>query len=195
MAQAPNTSVTLLRHLASDTSDAHWTDFVARYDGLMRGFLRANYPTADEDDVLQETLLALTKALPNYRYTPDRNGYFHDYLIGIVKHKALDQLEKRARENEKRSRFVREPRPPARAPDDVWQRALLNAAVEQLLADETVSSRNREIFRHVALLHESPEAVAQAFGTTRGNVDVIKKRLVERLTKLVNAMSRTGNGL
>lgn len=192
MADAPQTSITLLRHLASGGADARWTEFVARYEGLMRGYLAANFPTAEADDVLQEAFLALTKALPNYRYTPDTHRYFHDYLIGIVKHKALDQIERRARENEKRKRFVREPQSGGRDADAAWQSALLNAAVEQLLADETISSRNREIFRHVALVHEAPEDVARAFGTTRGNVDVIKKRLIERLTRIVDAMRRNG---
>ena len=50
-------------------------------------------------------------------------------------------------------------------------------------------SRTREVFRHVAMLHEPPESVAAAFGITRNNVDQIKRRLVERLQRLVSAMT------
>jgi transcriptional regulator len=39
-------------------------------------------------------------------------------------------------------------------------------------------------------MRESPEAVAAMFGTTRGNVDVIKKRMIAKLSTMVNAMTR-----
>jgi len=39
------------------------------------------------------------------------------------------------------------------------------------------------------MLHEPPESVAAAFGITRNNVDQIKRRLVERLQRLVSAMT------
>ena len=55
----------------------------------MRAFLQAHFPTVEADDMIQETLIALVKCLPSYRYVPDKHGYFHNYLMGIVKHKAL----------------------------------------------------------------------------------------------------------
>ena len=60
------------------------------------------------------------------------------------------------------------------------------------MADDSIASRNREIFRHVALMGEPPERVASDFGVTRGNVDVIKARLLSRLKGLVAAMKDNG---
>ena len=65
----------------------------------------------------------------------------------------------------------------------------MHAALDQLMADPSMEPRTREIFRHVALMHEPPESVAAQFGTTRNNVDQIKKRLIDRLAKCVAAMT------
>ena len=76
-----------------------------------------------------------------------------------------------------------------RAAAEEWRLAAMNAALEQLLSDESVNARSREVFRHVALLHEPPAEVAAAFGISRANVDTIKRRLVQRLSELVKAMT------
>ena len=193
MSSVPETSITLLKDLARGTGTARWSEFVARYDGLMRGFLCQRFPDLEADDIVQNSLVALSKALPEYRYTPDEKGYFRDYLIGVVRHKALDAARRRDAEAEKRRGFAGERDCHRTSPcDKAWREALMNAALEQLMADSTIAPRNREIFRHVALLGEPPERVAADFGVSRGNVDVIKKRLVDRLRSLVKSMAENG---
>ena len=192
MASAPNTSITLLTGLASGTDPARWTEFCLRYEPLMRGFLRQNFPSVDQDDAIQETLIALSKALPNYRYTPDGNGHFRNYLMGIVKHKAMDELRRRESQSRLKSGFANEAAathfPPPSDEDDDWKREAMETALEQVLADDAISPRTREVFRHVAILHEPPQEVALRFGISRGNVDQIKKRMIDRLAALVAAM-------
>ena len=191
MTQLPATSITLLKALSGESDSARWTEFFRKYEGPMRAFLAARYPSVEADDVIQETLKALAKRLPNYHYVPDEKGHFHNYLMGIVRHKADDAIRAQAREAAKLERFkaagagVQAPA----AADDEWKRSALQAAVDQLMADQTLVPRTREIFRHVALMHESPESVAAQFGTTRNNVDQIKKRLIDRLAKCVAAMT------
>ena len=73
-------------------------------------------------------------------------------------------------------------------PED-WKLAAMNAALEQLLSDESINARAREVFRHVALMHEPPAEVAAAFGISRTNVDQIKRRMVQRLSVLVSSMT------
>ncbi len=190
MTQVPTTSVTLLKALSGESDSARWTEFFRKYEGPMRAFLAARYPSVEADDVIQETLKALAKCLPNYRYVPDEKGHFHNYLMGIVRHKAEDASRAQAREAAKLERFKAAGAcAPAPAADDEWKRAALQAAVDQLMADQTLVPRTREIFRHVALMHEPPESVAAQFGTTRNNVDQIKKRLIDRLAKCVAAMT------
>ena len=193
MATIPRTSITLLTGLSDGTDPSRWSDFYRRYEAPMRGFLKSNFPNADQDDVIQETLIALSKALPNYHYTPDSNGHFRNYLMGIVKHKALDDLRKKQSLARLKDGFAKEPLAPKQNPvldeDDSWKMEAMEAALEQVLADSSITPRTREVFRHVALLHESPQDVARQFGITRGNVDQIKKRMIDRLSDLVASMT------
>ncbi len=194
MANAPVTSITLLKGLASGTDNARWAEFFRIYEQPMRSFLKARFPSVDVDDAIQETMVALMRRMPDYHYTPDRNGHFRNYLTGILKHKAEDAVRREARESGKRDRLAGQSLPPrdhadmSGEPED-WKLAAMNAALEQLLSDESVNARAREVFRHVALMHESPAEVAEAFGISRANVDQIKRRMVQRLSALVSAMT------
>ena len=190
MANAPVTSITLLKSLASGTDNARWAEFFRIYEQPMRSFLSARFPSVDADDAIQETMVALMRRMPDYHYTPDSNGHFHNYLTGILKHKAEDALRREARESGKRDRLKERGAAdaPREDPDD-WKLAAMNAALEQLLSDESVNARAREVFRHVALMHEPPAEVAAAFGISRTNVDQIKRRMVQRLSVLVSSMT------
>ena len=190
MANAPVTSITLLKGLASGTDNARWAEFFRIYEQPMRSFLQSRFPSVDADDAIQETMVALTRRMPDYHYTPDRNGHFHNYLTGILKHKAEDALRREARESGKRDNLKERGAAdaPREDPDD-WKLAAMNAALEQLLSDESVNARAREVFRHVALMHEPPAEVAAAFGLSRANIDQIKRRMVQRLSALVAAMT------
>ena len=190
MANAPVTSITLLKSLASGTDNARWAEFFRIYEQPMRSFLSARFPSVDADDAIQETMVALMRRMPNYHYTPDSNGHFHNYLTGILKHKAEDALRREARESGKRDKLKERGAAdaPREDPDD-WKLAAMNAALEQLLSDESVNARAREVFRHVALMHEPPAEVAAAFGISRTNVDQIKRRMVQRLSVLVSSMT------
>ena len=190
MANAPATSITLLKSLASGTDNARWAEFFRIYEQPMRSFLSARFPSVDADDAIQETMVALMRRMPDYHYTPDSNGHFHNYLTGILKHKAEDALRREARESGKRDKLKERGAAdaPREDPDD-WKLAAMNAALEQLLSDESVNARAREVFRHVALMHEPPAEVAAAFGISRTNVDQIKRRMVQRLSTLVSSMT------
>ncbi len=196
MSTIPVTSVTLLKDLSDDATSARWTEFYDKYAGPMRAFLHAKFPFVEADDVIQETLVALVKCLPHYRYVPDEHGYFHNYLMGIVNHKAKDALRRQAAHDKLKKDLVEgEPgrTPPFRPPDDDateadWRNAAKETALQQLLADDSISPSTREIFRHVAIEHEKPADVARQFGVTRNNVDQIKARMITRLKDLISGM-------
>ena len=190
MANVPLTSITLLKAISGDASSVRWTEFFRKYESAMRGFLRARFPTVDPDDAMQDTLVALAKALPDYHYTPDAHGHFRNYLMGILAHKAADIRRKSARQSDIRRRLTKEP--PARDDvdgDDELKASAMEAAIDQLMSDTGISPTTREVFRHVALLHEKPEAVAEKFGIARNNVDQIKNRMIRKLADMVRAMT------
>ena len=217
MAKIPTTSTTLLRDIANDSQHARWGEFVARYRPMMEAYMRERFPSLDADDVIQETLIAVCAALPSYRYEPEEKGYFHNYLTGILRNKALRQLHKDQRQAEIAemvgqdasieplvgSRVPRDrdgravaPRPPSdmMADDEQsWHETLVEIALQQLMNDESIQSRTRQVFLRVVVNGEKPDDVAAAFGIERNAVDQIKSRMMPRLQKIVADLEKAGN--
>ena len=190
----PATKISLIETISNCPDSARWTEFCRTYEQPMRAYLATHFPTIEADDVIQETLVALMKALPNYRYDPDRKGHFRNYLIGIIRHKAVSEIRRRQAEADCIDTYannrVEHSDDDANADLDSLRKEIFEAAVDQLMADDRISSATREIFRHVVLMHEKPAQVAAEFGTTRNNVDQIKKRMIDRLSELVQSMNR-----
>ena len=189
MAQPPTTSTTLLRDLAQDSQHARWGEFVARYRPMMEAFLRERFPSVEADDVIQETLIAVCTALPSYRYSPDEKGHFRNYLTGILRNKALRQLSKDNRQAEIAEEMWRS-RGMKADDEHSWREALFEIALRQLLNDESIQSRTRQVFLRIAVNGDSPNDVAAAFGIERNAVDQIKNRMTARLRKLVEALEK-----
>ena len=153
MPAIPQTSVTLLKDLSGDATSVRWTEFYNKYAGGLRAFLQAHYPAVEADDVIQETFVALVKCLPRYQYVPDVHGHFHNYLIGIAKHKAEDACRRQAahtalkskleNEGDERTNSLRQADDGAEA---AWRNAAKEAALEQLLADDSIALTTREGF-------------------------------------------------
>lgn len=192
----PETSTTLLRDV-SDSQHARWAVFHARYEPMMRAFMRERFPSLDADDAIQETFVALAKALPRYVYNPNENGHFRNYLTGVLRNKALKALvardrdrllRERAEQLAQRADASREAIPPDA--DDLrrWRESVYEIALQQLLADESVHERTKQAFVRLAIDGEKPEAVAESLGVKRSAVDMMKARCLDRLRKYVKAL-------
>src|SRR5262245_61826293 len=84
MAVQVSTHTTLLNRLADEKDMSAWADFQRRYRELIVSYARRRgLQPADCDDVLQDVLFGLTKALPAFHYDPAR-GRFRAYLKTIV---------------------------------------------------------------------------------------------------------------
>ena len=188
----PSTSTTLLRQLAADSRHVRWGEFVRRYQPMMEEYLRTHFPGLESEDVISETLIALVDVLKNYRYAPDETGSFHNYLTGILKHKAL--YRRRVAERHEKSLAAFEDS--ARRADDSssadeereWKETVFAIAVRQLISDETIQDRTKQAFLRVAVNHESPDAVAESLGIKRNAVDQMKSRMMTKLREIVESL-------
>ena len=191
----PDTSTTLLRDVASSADNARWGEFVSRYRGMMFAYLKSRFPALDADDIVQETLIALAAALPRYRYEPSETGRFRNYLTGILRNKALKRCEKAAREEAAKEglRLVAPPSPTMDGGEEEWRSAALEIAMRQLLSDDRIHERSKQIFQRLAVDGESPDAVAAAYGMNRNGVDKIKSRMIGHLCEIVRALEAAGN--
>lgn len=189
MKGVPSTSTTLLRTLAADSQHARWAEFVARYEPMMKDYLRAHFPTLEAEDIISETLVALVDALGHYRYAPDETGHFRNYLTGILKHKALRQRSVADRRVRNEAEFGTDPTATADSGEGgevrEWKEAVFAIALRQLLAAEDIEERTKQVFLRVAVNHESPESVADSLGLKRNAVDQIKSRMTARLREIV----------
>ena len=207
MAKIPTTSTTLLRDLAQDSQHARWGEFVARYRPMMEAFMCERFPGVEADDIIQETLIALCKVLPSYRYAPDEKGHFHNYLTGILRNKALTALRKQCQQADLVDEMRRNGRAVALRPlegaagracspsapeDDAdeqsYRESLCELALRQFLADESIADRTKRILERVAINGESPEAVAASFKMKRHAVDQAKNRAMARLREIVKQL-------
>ena len=88
------------------------------------------------------------------------------------------------------------PRPPSgmMADDEQsWRETLVEIALQQLMNDESIHSRTRQVFLRMVVNGEKPDDVAAAFGIERNAVDQIKSRMMPRLQKIVADLEKAGN--
>lgn len=154
--------------------------------------MRERFPSLDADDVIQETLVAVCKVMPSYRYDPDVKGHFRSYLTGILRHRALRMLREESRcarlVADMQRESVADSSLPAEPDDAAWREAVFETALARFLADPSVADRTKRIFERTAGNGESPEAVAAAFKMTRHAVDQAKSRAMSRLRELVREL-------
>ena len=154
--------------------------------------MRERFPSVEADEAIAETLIALVDVFSAYRYSPDETGRFHNYLTGILKHKALYRRKMAERHAKSVAAFEDSAKSAddsaALAEEQEWKETVFAIAVRQLLADETIHSRTKQIFQRVAVDGASPEEVAKAYGVSRNNVDQIKDRMIRKLQELVRGL-------
>lgn len=190
------TSTTLLRQLAADSRHSRWTEFVARYEPLMHAYLRTRFPFVEADDVVSETLVALVDVLAHYRYDPQETGRFHNYLTGVLRHKALRACRAADRNSRLKAGWREDitacaGESASAADEEAYRQALFEIAVSSFFSDPTIAPRTKEVFRRTAIAGESPETVAQAFQMSRHAVDQIKSRSVVWLRKRIDELEQT----
>ena len=197
MANVPDTSTTLLRDVAGSMDNPRWGEFVARYRPVLEAFMSERFPTLDADDLIQDTFVAIARVLPNYRYVPEEKGHFHNFLTGILHHKALNALRSDRRRDELQKNYAAEVQSQQQETDDgqrLWRETIYEIALQQLMANPDVSARNKQIFVRTAIKGEKPEIVADAFSVSRDVVDQTKKRMLDRLHAIVDSLKRADEG-
>ena len=95
--EADQTSPTLLWRVGNNSGDhAAWEAFVARYGPKIRGWCRQRgLQPADAEDVTQDVLLRLSRALKTFTYDPSRT--FRGWLRSVTQHALSDFAAERRR--------------------------------------------------------------------------------------------------
>jgi RNA polymerase sigma-70 factor (ECF subfamily) len=186
-----STHTSLLARLAEGNDAAAWRDFNERYGELIRNFTRRRgLQPADCDDVAQEVLLSLSKALPRFQYDPAK-GKFRSYLktatlraifkITHQKHGALaleDDIEEAAcvadANLETEGLWEQE-----------WRQYHLRQAMRIIRAE--FSEEDRRAFQLYAVEGLGARETAAKLDTGVDRVYLAKSRIGRRLTQIIEA--------
>jgi len=187
------TSPSLLSRLRDPKDEAAWRTFEDRYRDLIRRFCRRRgLQTADAEDVSQLVLIAMTRALPGFRYQPER-GRFRDYLGRVAENAVRQHLKSPTRGDllletsvlEEIATVENEPLEPAWL--DEWTQHHLGLAMKAVRAK--TSPEILAVFERL-LAGESVADVAHATGSTTDAVYKAKQRVAERLRHEIEGQLR-----
>ena len=193
----PATSPTLLRAIAADPESPRWNDFARLYAPLVRRYLakaRVDFEPigeADRDDLVQETFLAVARALPGFRYDPAR-GRFRGYLATVVRNLVLRRRREEAARPEVAVAETGE-REAAPATTDAERELMLECwtlALARVLREHAFTPNAKAVFRaHV--LDDRPAAdVADEFRMRPNAVYQVKDRVLRAVRRELAAFGQ-----
>lgn len=201
------TRSSLLRRVKNTDDQRSWKEFNDIYGKLILGFaVKAGLTEDEAQEVVQETMIAAAKHLPDFRYEP-KVCSFKTWLLNLSRWRVQDQLRKRQApaapqpgrpaltgdEDQSRTSTVeRVPDPAGSQLDGIWdrewRRTLLDAALARVKTQ--VSAKHWQIFDLYALQEWSVREVAHALGVSAGSVYLAKHRISALLAKEVKRLEK-----
>ena len=184
---------TLLSRLKSWDDAEGWREFFDRYGQLIYRFaLQAGLSDAESQDVVQETLLAVAKQMPDFRYDPAK-GSFRRWLFNQARWRIADAFRKRQRadlvqtvsDDSSTSTAEMERIPDASAEkleaawDSEWRENQLARALERVKA--SVSERQYQMFHLFTVQGWSMAEIIRTLKVNRAQVYMAKMRVSKLL--------------
>jgi RNA polymerase sigma factor (sigma-70 family) len=179
------TRVTLLLRLKDWQDQAGWQDFFDTYWSMIFGLaVKSGLSQAEAEDVVQETLVAVAKLMPDFKYDPSV-GSFKGWLLNQTRWRIADHLRRRQR----RETFEVQPptdgsvnvelplHDPEKIWDEEWEKAVCFAAVAR--AKRKVDPAHWQVFDCHVVKGWSAADTAEALDVSVGQVYLIKHRLAD----------------
>jgi len=193
----------LLSRLKQWDDGEGWRQFFDTYGRLLYGLARkCGLSDAESQDVVQETLIAVARQMPGFRYDPTV-GSFKGWLFQITRRRIADQFRKRLPDAQSWHRERQGDRPATveRIPDlngpDVeaawdrqWQENLLESAIARLKS--RVSAKQFQMFDLYALQQWPMREVTETLGVSRAQVYMAKMRLGRLLKQETETLRDVG---
>jgi len=182
------THASLLLRLGEGADPAAWREFFDAYGELIRGFARRQgLQAADGEDVLQDLMLALTRAMPGFEYDPAR-GKFRSYLKTLALHAIYrKRFQNRGRVElehlEEATRLADRDESVELDWELEWRRHHVRRAMRTIQAEFNVA--DCRAFERYAVEGQDARAVAAELGLSTDQVYQAKSRILRRLTELI----------
>jgi RNA polymerase sigma factor (sigma-70 family) len=183
-----STRPSLFDRLVGRDHDAAWREFDERYSDLILAWCRRlGLREWDADDVRQQVMIGLHRALgAEFRYRPEL-GRFRDYLARAVRNTVARLATSTRRDEWLRSLDLAIAHDSSTGRlDDAWEEEWRDHHLRRALAHlrGTLGSRNREMFERL-LRGESHTVIASAFDVTEENVRKVKERVFREIRERV----------
>lgn len=191
----PETRPSLILRLGDPADDAAWMEFLQIYEPtLFQLAARWGLQDADAAEVVQETLLAVTNAIPKFKSEGD--GAFRGWLAKIVRNKLADHLAKRSKQERGSgdSNVLRwlDQQACETSPESIWdwqaKRQIFAWAADCLR--NQVSASTWDAFYRTSVCGESVADVAKDLGIREGMIYVARSRVMARLRKAVQSWTQ-----
>ncbi|TWU07842.1 ECF RNA polymerase sigma factor SigE [Stieleria varia] len=186
------TRASLILRLKHAEDVAAWNDFVSIYAPVIfRVACRHGFQNADAENLIQEVLLAISRALPRWLQREDR-GSFRAWLLKIARNEAIDMLTRRATrpigkdglEAERLLAEVPDPRRDLSSQFDLeYEQAVFQWAAAQVRDSVSDSTWQSFCLTHVEGL--SVDMAAKQLNMRTGTVYVARGRVMNRIQELV----------
>jgi RNA polymerase sigma factor (sigma-70 family) len=194
------TRPSLLNRLKSGDDAESWQDFYRIYGKLVRDFaIQAGLTNTEAEEVVQETAIAMSRHLLEYRYDP-KVCRFKTWLLNQTSWRIKDQFQKRKKEtasmqdrstehdNDETARTSTINRVPDAVASDLdavfesqWRKNLFDVAVERVKLK--FSLKQFQIFDLVVLKEWPAAEVAKSLRVNLANVYVIRHRISSAIKK------------
>ncbi len=183
---APHTPISLLDRLRLDQRDRDWETFFAVYDGLIFMWLkRAGVAETDLEDLKQEILMALVRAVPTFRHN-GHTGAFRKWLKILVTQRVLNHFRSHRRLEKHVSPVSVDAEMCAvedRMLSDTWEREHDEHVLKALLKVVQVyfTTTTWSAFRRQFFDQQPVGTVALELGISENAVLIAKSRVLRRL--------------
>ena len=184
-----STRSSVLRAVANTENEAAWQRFFDLYAGFIFSIARSKgLKPEDADDIVQIVFTDLARNLPTFLYNRAK-GKFRSYLAGLVHWRVTDRLKAGKRNMELMASFEEEAKATGAANDAAfyereWQAAALEEALHRIKPE--VNPEHYAAFVASTVEGQDTETVMKLYNLSRDNLYQIRKRLSERLRKVMS---------
>ena len=180
----------LISRLKDWDDQESWKEFFDTYWKLLYSVaLKSGLSDAEAQDVVQDTIVAVAKKMPEFHYDPAL-GSFKSWLLTITRRRIIDHLRKRQRQPQRHERrpdategrtgtMDKIPDPAGDKFGDIWEEewkdSLYAAAVKRV--KQQVEAKQFQMFDCYAVKGWPVEKVAGLLGVSVGAIYTAKSRI------------------
>jgi RNA polymerase sigma-70 factor (ECF subfamily) len=185
----------LLSRLRDFEDKDSWQTFFDLYWRLLYNVARrAGLEDGDAQDVVQDTVMAVAKELPEFRYDPER-GSFKQWLFRILRRRVSDHFRKLYRQparagispdmleetGDADALVMRDGVSLSDAWEQEWERSVLDAAIAQVRAE--ANPKHFQVFDYCVLKEWPVAKVASTLGMNAAQVYLARHRVSQAVKR------------